>query len=197
MINDIFEAIDDNHIKSSIYADDVAFLTTHRKVVTAIEQIQLTLNKIEGLSIKWGLTLSPSKTKSIIFSKGIPSEEYNNLSITNNLIQYVPHYKYIGVVLDKALNFNKHFEHIIQKSTRRINIMKCIVGRKWGADRSTLTHLYISLIRPMLDYNAFLYDNVASKKIDSLQTIQNQALRIITGCMRATNINALHRGVDL
>ncbi|XP_043229806.1 uncharacterized protein LOC122385530 [Amphibalanus amphitrite] len=75
--------------------------------------------------------------------------------------------------------------------------MRCIAGREWGADRRTLLRLYTSLIRPILDYNGFLYDDIATKKIDSLQVIQNTALRIITGAMKTSNIDNLHIDVNI
>ena len=48
------------------------------------------------------------------------------------------------------------------RCTRRLNILKCIAGQDWGADRRTLLQLYTSLIRPILDYNGFLFDEIAS-----------------------------------
>ena len=69
--------------------------------------------------------------------------------------------------------------------------MRCIARREWGADRRTLLRIYIALIRLILDYNGFLYDDIASSQIDSLHTIQNTALRIITGAMHTTPIRSL------
>ena len=43
-----------------------------------------------------------------------------------------------------------------------------------------------------MDYNGFLFDDIASSKIETLQTIQNEALRTITGAFRTTNTNNLH-----
>ena len=63
----------------------------------------------------------------------------------------------LGLTLDRRLTFNAHIADLKQRCSRRINILKCIAGREWGADRRTLLHLYTTLIRPILDFNAFLF----------------------------------------
>ena len=55
-------------------------------------------------------------------------------------------------------------------------------------DRRTLLRLYTSLIRPILDYNAFLLGNISSTNAHKLETIQNSALRIVTGGLRTTPV---------
>ena len=190
MINDIFDNFPSN-IKYSLYADDVAFWCTHQYTRTAYVELQMALDKIQNWCDQWGLKISPSKSASIIFSK-CPFISPPQLTVNQQPIPYVDNFKYLGVTLDRKLNFTKHFEDITQRCARRINVLKCIAGKDWGADRRTLLRLYTALIRPILDYNAFLFDDIATAKIDSLQIIQNNALRIVTGAYRTSNIMNLH-----
>ena len=196
MINDILTN-SSQHIKYSLYADDVALWCTHNNLIEGIKLIQHTLQHIENWCTKWGLVLSPSKSVAMIFAPKEPNFHHPNLHINNAPLKYVKNYKYLGITLDTTLNFSKHFEDIKQRCTRRLNILKCIAGREWGADRRTLSRLYTSLIRPILDYNGFLYDDIAGRGIDSLQIIQNAAIRIILGAMRTSNIDTLHIEADL
>ena len=198
MINDLFShGPNATQIKHSLYADDVAFWCTHNNLNEGIKQAQNALNQIQQWCRTWGLTISTSKSVAVIFAKKTPNINHPNLMLNNEPLKYVPHFKYLGVTLDTHLNFNKHFEDIKQRCTRRINILRCIAGREWGADRRTLLQLYTSLIRPILDYNGFLYDDIASSQIDSLQVVQNTALRIVTGAMRTTNTYNLHIDTNL
>ena len=193
MINDLIENIRDPAVKFSIYADDVAFWTTHHNITEARSIIYSTLLEISNWFNNWGLVISPGKSAALIFNPPrILRDTPRPLSINGINIPYVTEYKYLGVTLDHRLNFNKHFEDITQRCARRINILRCIAGKDWGADRQTLFRLYTSIIRPILDYNGFLFDDIASKKIDSLQTIQNQALRIITGAYCTSPILNIH-----
>ena len=197
MINDLFEN-NAPYIKYSMYADDVAFWTTHHDINIAQNNIQTALNYVNTWCEKWGLPISPTKSAAIVFSPPrLPCHNPPQLTINNQNIAYVTHYKYLGVTLDQKLKFNEHFLDIIQRCSRRINIMKCIAGQDWGADRRTLLQLYKTLIRPIIDYNGFLYDDISNDKIDSLQIIQNNALRIITGAFRTSPVVNLHIEVNL
>ena len=50
-------------IKYAIYADDVAVWSSNSNLNIIFEKLQLTLNKIEAWSLKWGLTFSPEKNQ--------------------------------------------------------------------------------------------------------------------------------------
>ncbi|XP_043213195.1 uncharacterized protein LOC122377325 [Amphibalanus amphitrite] len=191
MINDLFQN-PPSSLKHSIFADDVAIWVTRRNIDSAFASVQNAMEDINSWCDKWGLVLSPSKTVALIFSHKSRFKFDTELKVKNQTIKYVKTFKYLGITLDSRLSFKHHFQDVKMRCTRRLNILKCIAGKDWGADRSTLLNLYTSLIRPILDYNSFLFDDIASNQIESLQVIQNKALRIVTGAQCTTNIKALH-----
>ena len=69
--------------------------------------------------------------------------------------------------------------------------MRCVQGTSWGADRHSLILIYKMFIRSKLDYGSHLYDSAAETHKKKLNTIQNNALRIATGLLRCTKIEAL------
>lgn len=188
-IDDVFNNIHNisNQFKYSIYADDIAVWFSHWSVDRANCFIQLALNHINDRCLKSGLQISPAKSASLIFSKQRSHlHPLTPLTLNGEPIPVVETFKYLGLTLDRRLTFTPHFNDLIQRCSRRLNILKCIAGREWGADRCTLLHLYTSLIRPILDYNAFLFDGISSSHISRLEAIQNSALRIATGALRTT-----------
>ena len=82
MINDIL-TISPQHIKYSLYADDVALWCTHNNLIEGIKLIQHTLQHIENWCTKWGLVLSPSKSVAMIFAPKEPNFLHPNLHINN------------------------------------------------------------------------------------------------------------------
>ena len=194
LINDIFDNIRSisNKFNFSMYADDLAVWVSQRSTDSANTLMQLALNKIEEWCDFWGLTISPTKSATMIFSN-------NRLHVTPHLplqtkgqnIPLVEKFKYLGIVLDRKLTFAPHITYIIQKCSRRINIMKSIAGSTWGADRKILLHLYVTLVRPILEYNSFLLINISNTLVNKLETVQNTALRIATGAIRTTNTDNL------
>ena len=189
LINDIFNELHNvsSQLKYSMYADDLAVWITHSSVDTATDILQVALNHIDHWCCQWGVQISPAKSEYIVFShKHNHIEPLQPLNVNGQIIPLVHTIKYLGITLDRRLTYNHHVADLQQRCSRRLNILKCIAGREWGADRSTLLRLYTSLIRPILDYNAFLFGNISSTLVGKLESIQNNALRLVTGAFRTT-----------
>jgi ribonuclease HI len=191
-INDVFANIDNisANLKFSLYADDLAIWITHPDELQAMNIMQLALDEIQKWCDQRGVQISPAKSATMVFSR-LHNPPVTPLHLNDENIPLVSNYKYLGLTLDRRLTFNQHVADLKQRCSRRLNILRCISGREWGADRHTLLRLYMSLIRPILDYNAFLFGNISSAVEHKLETIQNNALRIITGALCTTPISNL------
>ena len=168
MINDVFNDINNisSSLKFSLYADDLVLWFSHPSVDKAAAAIQAALGHVETWCVKWGLEISPKKSAALIFSKKPKYVEPRiPLKLRNEIIPIVKRFKYLGITLDSRLTFTAHFDDIKQRCSKRRNLLKSLAGRDWGGDRSTLLKMYISLIRSVIDYNAFLFEGIASKKL--------------------------------
>ena len=75
---------------------------------------------------------------------------------------------------------------MIDKASRRLNLIKCLATTSWGAHKSTLGHVYLGYVRSVMDC-AMPIQAVASKSTrESLDKVQNQSLRLVCGGMRST-----------
>ena len=82
----------------------------------------------------------------------------------------------LGVLLDQALSFNDHISTICQSAHFYIRNIGRIRNLLSFDDCATLIH---ALIGSRLDYcNSLLY-NIADAKVERLQKVQNQAVRIL------------------
>ncbi|GFU46838.1 uncharacterized protein TNCV_2497001 [Trichonephila clavipes] len=71
---------------------------------------------------------------------------------------YEKHPKYLGYILDPEILSNKHIDYVINKGRKRLDLLKYIAGRDWGADAGTLRLTYTSLIRPVLESELIAID---------------------------------------
>ena len=200
MINDMLEKVHEDSFKLrySFYADDVTIWSSNSNIDKAFAQIQKALNRCLSWCTKWGLQISPPKSKTMVFSrKNRVPDPLKLLSINGQNIPIVPTHKYLGMTLDSKLSFGSHIDDIRSRCLRRLNILRCISGQNWGADRKTLLNLYTSLIRSILEYNAFLFDNISETRKASLEAVQNEAVRIITGAFRTSPTCSLLAEVNL
>ena len=75
----------------------------------------------------------------------------------------------------------------------RLNTFRTLTGTDFGQHKETLTLIYKQYICSVLEYTSPGWaPNLATAHHNTLQTIQNNALRIITGCTQTTLTNPLH-----
>ncbi|GFW02292.1 putative RNA-directed DNA polymerase from transposon BS [Trichonephila clavipes] len=81
------------------------------------------------------------------------------------------HPKYLGFILDPEILGNKHIDNIVFKARKRLNILRYIFGRDWGADAGTLRNTCISLIRPILEYGIPVYCSASITNLQKLEKV--------------------------
>ena len=57
--------------------------------------------------------------------------------------------KYLGIILDLHLTFDQHIDHLVDKASKRLAVIRKVIK---CLDRSTVLTLYKSLDLPHFDY---------------------------------------------
>ena len=63
---------------------------------------------------------------------------------------------------------------------------------KFTLDRRSLETIYLSFIRPLLEYVDVIFDNLTNFEQNELDKIQNEAAKIVTGTTKLTSIENLY-----
>ena len=95
------------------------------------------------------------------------------------------------MIFDAKLTWEEHIKYIVTKCKKRLNLMRSLAGTSWGASKKCQLMIYRALIRSVIEYGSIAYESAAKSYKDSLQTTQNQALRIACGAIRGTPATAL------
>ena len=98
--------------------------------------------KKENWSNKWGFRFSVSKTKAMIFTSRKKLESRNKVKIYNQDIVYVNQFKFLGLIFDNKFTWNDHVNYIEAYCNKRINLLKFVLGTKWGANSFVQISLY-------------------------------------------------------
>ena len=126
-----------------------------------------------------GLKVSELKTKCLFFHTNSRKPHFN-LNINNLPIEWVPNYKYLGVYLDVTLSFIKHATHVASKAQKRIDAMK-VMSSLSGVDMSVLKQVYITTVRPILEYGSQVLSIASKKALTIIKVSHNKALRLVLG----------------
>ncbi|KAL4131927.1 hypothetical protein QTP88_009159 [Uroleucon formosanum] len=90
----------------------------------------------------------------------------------------------VGIKLDRTLTYNQHLEDVKNKLKIRNNISK-LAGTSWSCRANVLRISALALVYSVAEYCDPVWErSVRAKKVD---TQLNNTMRVITGCVRATN----------
>ena len=168
LVSSIFQPI--------IYADDTTLSATLRTFGTSenqSENINNELNKIDLWLKVNKLSLNVSKTKAMIFHMPQKIVHAPIIKIQNTVIEYVNHFNYLGICIDKHLNWKSHTKSIAIK----LNKVNAILNKlKNFLPRHTLHTIYNSLFAPHLIYGILVWGTNS----DNIFKLQKKAIRIIS-----------------
>ena len=133
----------------------------------------------------WRLKLHNTKTVTAAFDLN-NRETKRELNVYNNgnLLPPCPVPTYLGVKLDRLLTFHHHLEALRKKLSTRVALLRRLAGSGWGADAKTLLISALSSVYSTAEYCAAVW--CRSTHTGLIDSILNDAFRIVTGCLRPT-----------
>ena len=176
-INDLSHVI--NNTSMYLYADDTVLLSMGPNIIPCKENMQFDLIKIAAWCRSNKLSLNIKKTKCMLFGsrEKLKKTRCPKLSINDTKIDFVHQYKYLGVILDPHLTFNKHLNNVIKITAHKINLLAKV--RQYLTESASLT-IYKTMILPYFDYGDILFINSPKKPLDKLDRLQKRAIKICT-----------------
>ena len=118
-------------------------------------------------------------------------EAKRELKVNNNgkLLPFCPTPTYLGVKLDRSLTFCHHLVALHKKLSSRVTLLRQLVGSELGAGAKTLCIATLSLVYSTAEYCAAVW--CCSAHTCLIDSILNDALHIVTGCLHPTPMDHL------
>ena len=200
-----------------LFADDVSLNAVMYDNKTCTNNLRDDLNRLYEWTNKWKMTFNPDPTKpaeKVIFTNR-KSTSYETVSYSGVDIKPVESHKHLGFILDSKMSYTGHIDSKIAKANQGIGIIKRLYKY---LPRKSLVQIYLSYIRPHLDYcdviyHKPMYDDFSSKNYsergksdpvhtnfaftNKLESVQYNAALAITGCIRGTNRETLYSELGL
>ena len=173
------------------YADDGMFLITGICPETLINLAQPAID----LAVAWGqengLTFSHKKTQVILFRRRNETKVESNLHMYGNKIPMSKEVQYLGLTLTERLNWNLHVINKINKSKRKLCMLRSALGVTWGPSPRMLLWAYQSLIVPSLTYGSMIWAHTIIKDPILMKLGQlNRLAAIMTSSIRKSTPTA-------
>lgn len=119
------------------------------------------------------LKLNPAKCKVMIFSK---SPIDLNIRLESELLEIVPYYKTLGVILDDKLTFSQHINFVISRISW---VLRRLYNTAFYLPSSVRRKVAMSLCLPLLNYGIEIYSCTTALNMDRLRICFNRVIRYI------------------
>ncbi len=145
------------------------------------------LLQLQSWSETWLLNFNADKTVGLYISY-CNEDEIPTIMFQNNEIKFKESHRHLGLTISSNLKWNDHITTIIETASKKINILRALKHR---SNCDLLRTLYISYIRPALEYCCQVWDGCSGYLSDNLERLQLTAARVITGLPIFTNTDNL------
>ena len=133
----------------------------------------------------WKLKLNTTKTVSAAFHlNNKEAKREMNVNFNNETLRFCSEPKYLGVTLDRSLTYRRHLESLRKKLTSPVALLRRLAGSGCGAGATALRTATLSLVNSTAEYCAPVWCRSAHTHL--IDPTINDALRIVTGCLRPT-----------
>ena len=200
LFNLFMNDLPDNKEKSALlltYADDITIAIKNGKWKTARRRLQSWINKIQTWLETNLLKVSPPKSSvTLLTPDRHESKVHPKIILQKEELPLNKTPKILGVTYDTHMTFTNHIQNIKKIATRKTNTTKALAGFKFGQRKESMAIIYKQFTRTSINYsNPAWFPTISDcpTNLTTLQTLQNNALRVITGNTKSSNIHHLHR----
>ena len=161
-----------------LFADDILLLHPLVNPSADWTSLQTEIDSICTWMHKNSLSLNTSKSKYMIFSLSRHSvfDSLPLLYLNQSPIDRVFSYKYLGLIFTPTLSWSKHISFIIKKARKVLGLIYRNFYRHSFTE--TILHLYVTLVRPILEYASSIWDPPSPTVSSQLEAVQHFGLKI-------------------
>ena len=156
---------------------------------TAKYRMQQAADVLSAWTKEWNVSINTEKSSTTLFT--LTQQKVDPIVLDGTKLKQDDEPNYLGLTYDKRQTWKPHLQAAETKAKRKIALMRKLTGSTWGANQKTLKTVYQGSVRPHLEYGATAWSTAAKTNLQSIDKVQNQALRIITGAIKSTPIVAM------
>ena len=180
------------------FADDLNLVVLGCDISTIWDIAEAQLKRINNWCTQNGLQISEVKTQVVFWTKNYRLKYPNSITVNKTKIQLQQSAKYLGITIDKYLNWNEHIDKTVKNCIKCIFAAKKAIGKKWGLTPANIKWLYTMVIRPKISYGAVAWGtSLSTRNTKQLNRVQHLISTLITNAHRSTAQEVLDLVLDL
>lgn len=181
-----------DNITTYQYADDTAYLSSTHKMLFSSVLLNEQLEELHRWCQTWRTKINPTKSAAMIIVGG---KNINDVRLTygGEAIPTVDHFKYLGIEIDRHINFVKHVDHIVQSCKEKTNSLIKYLHKNKIVSSETRALFYNLLIKPTITYGFPSWGCISNNQIKRLLNIERKWIRICLWLPKSTPTAVLYK----
>ncbi len=163
-INDIVDTLETTPY---LFGDDTSLSEVIDKNApnVSFEKINSDLVKLNNWAKQWRIDFNSKKNVYMAVSSKKEPPQYSDLYLAGDKLNRVTDHSHLGITIDSKLSLKEHVKKICKKASSRVNGIKRI---SFLIPRCTRETLYLSMMRPILDYGSVVLGNMKLYGVEQL-----------------------------
>ena len=164
VIDSLLRRLDSLNLSSSEgmcqgYADDIMALRTSFSLDDARADMQSVIDEVGSWCAQHNLSLSSAKSSLVLFTWKRKNVSITPLTISGHTdpIPFTSDVKYLGVILNRKLNWGSQVKASVSKATKAAFTAQRVIGNNWGVNRKRSIWIYKAIVVPTIAYGCHLW----------------------------------------
>ena len=162
--------------QTNLFADDTSLSASNDKFPELINATNSEISKIYNWTLSNRLTINVEKTEAIVFSNCRPYTEAHKVLLNGQSLNFAQSCKYLGVCIDRELNFKQHIDNVVGKLSRSAGILYKI---KSALTEDARISYYYGMMYPYISYSIVVWGSTYKSHLQPLILQQKRIVRMI------------------
>jgi ribonuclease HI len=186
-------------VNVSMYADDLALYALHPDKEKAQAMVQAAVDAVDRWSLGKKLKLNAAKCEVTFFSNYTGEAHWiPSIAIRGTPLTYNKTPTFLGIVFDRTLSFGPQVEAVRKKVSGKCNLLAVVGSKEWGWKKEYLKRVFQSTVGSVLNYCGAAWQPwLSDSNVEYLDACQNRALRVVTGQLRSSPLEAIRAEADV
>lgn len=191
-INDLVNCL--KYCSVKLFADDTLLYVTVNDLELGVRNVNEDLSRLFGVICQNELKLNVDKTKVMIITNKQIDRENVNIYINGCKLKIESEMKYLGVMIDDKLKFDKNADYLAKKIGKKTNVISRLRKQLTAGQKASL---YKTIIEPHFTYCASVLFLSNETDLTRLQVLQNKCLRNVLDVDRYTSSEPMLKSLNL
>ena len=125
-------------VRRICYADDITVWASGVKISEIEHKVNTYLTEMSRfLRINWLMISAPKSSVTLFTPDPAQANTYPKIKIDDSDLPLVRSLKLLGVYLHTFISFNTHCVQVVNRVSKRNNVLKALAGTNWGQQMET------------------------------------------------------------